>query len=556
MLSRLQINNFVLINSLDISFPEGLIIITGQTGAGKSILLGALSLLTGAKADASSISADADNCVVEAEFTGIGADVRDALERQDVEWDDERLLIRRVVSRSGRSRSFINDCPVPLALLLEISGKLVDIHSQHKSLLLTDPAFQLSVLDRFAGNASLLSECSHAWRKLNAIRSEADDLSSRLARLKADESYNRSLWEKLDSAHLRDGELAELEEEQKQLANAEHIKDCFLAVRSCTASDDADCRPGLLENLKEARKQLERLFEFIPATKELGARLESSRLEIADILDELDSLDSGIVSSPERLEIVEDRMSLIYSLLKKHSCTGEKELIEVRDGLAETLFDTSSLEEKILQLKSELAKAEEEYRSICTSLHNARLSAAPGFSSEITGSLRFLELDRAVFSVEISDAGDTSYGSDKVRFLFNAVGGELMDLSKCASGGEISRIMLCLKAMVAKFAGMPTMVFDEIDTGVSGSVADRMGQMICSMGRNMQVFSITHLPQVAAKGDAHYVVTKTVCPDGRTVSGISEVSGEGRVMEIARLLSGSSISEAAIANAESLLKGC
>jgi len=555
MLSRLHIRNYVLIDSLEVDFPEGLVIITGQTGAGKSILLGALSLLTGAKADASVISQDADSCVVEAEFTGADDRVRAILDDADVEWDDGRLLVRRLLSRSGRSRSFVNDCPVAVSLLQDISGLLVDIHSQHRSLLLTDKSFQLSVLDSFSGNGELLKECAQSWRRLCAARSEFADLSSKLERLKSEEDFNRSQWERLDSAHLRDGELAELEEEQTTLANAEQIKELFNSFTFILEPDDKDGGRGVVESLKEAGRELGRLSAFVPDVSGLSVRLESARIEIADIIDEAAVLDSRISASPDRLEQVEDRMSLIYSLFNRFSCSSEAGLIAERDRLGQLIFDSSSLYDRLEELERGIADETRTFSSVSSRLREARLSAAPRFSAEIAASLHFLELDRAAFKVAVEESPASSSGTDRVQFLFSSTGTGLQDVAKCASGGEISRIMLCLKALMAKYVGMPTLIFDEIDTGVSGSVADKMGRMICDMGSCMQVFSITHLPQVAAKGDAHYVVSRMQGEDGRAKSGMREVRGRERVFEIARMLSGSTVTEAAVANAETLLKG-
>lgn len=556
MLSRLLIRNYILIDSLEVSFPEGLIIITGQTGAGKSILLGALSLLTGAKADASVISSQADNCVVEAEFTGAGDRILKLLEEADVDCNDGNLLIRRVIANSGRSRSFINDCPVPVTLLQELSSLIVDIHSQHKSLLLTDKSFQLSVLDSFASDDYLLKECSEAWDRLRSSEAELKSLKEKCSRLKSDEDYNRSRWERLNSAVIRDGELAELEDEHKRLANAEQIKGLLLAARSALDSDESSGNVGTVENLRDARRQLEHVSAFMPEASELASRVESARIEISDILDELISLDSGISVSEDRLGQVEERMSLIYNLFSRFSCNSEAELIRMRDELSDMLFDYSEIEERISELEKSVISARNEYDRICGALHSARVEAAPRFAESITESLHFLELEKARFQLLLEPGMPSSSGTDRVQFLFSSNGTELQDVAKCASGGEISRIMLSLKAMMAKFVGMPTLIFDEIDTGVSGSVADKMGQMICSMGKDMQVFSITHLPQVAAKGDAHYVVSKTEDSSGRVISGMVEVSGHERTMEIARLLSGATITDAAVANAESLLQGC
>ncbi|MCR4824148.1 MAG: DNA repair protein RecN, partial [Bacteroidales bacterium] len=293
----------------------------------------------------------------------------------------------------------------------------------------------------------------------------------------------------------------------------------------------------------------------LPAVAGLQSRLDSARIELDDIGSELETLDARVDLSPERLEAVEERMSRLYSLLKKHDCRTVDELIAVREHFNEMLFDSAAVEDRILDLEKAEKAAAARYSAACDALTQARRAAAPGFAAAITESLRFLELDRAVFDVAVSQAPESATGTDRVSYLFSSTGRDPVDVSKCASGGELSRIMLSLKAMMAKFVGMPTLVFDEIDTGVSGSVADKMGRMICEMGRDMQVFSITHLPQVAAKGDAHYVVTKSVSADGRTVSSIREVQNEERTMEIARLLSGASITEAAIANARDLLAG-
>ena len=551
MLHSLHIRNYILIDALDIEFPEGLVIITGQTGAGKSILLGALSLLSGAKADASLIPEGAESCVVEAEFAGRDEALDALLAEADVEADGGTLLIRRVVSRSGRSRSFINDCPVPVGLLQQVAERLVDIHSQHKSLLLTDPHFQLSVLDHFAGNGARLGACRDAWRTLQDLRAQLAAERERLARLQADRDYNEAQWRQLDEAKLVPGELESLEEEQRGLAHAEQIKEAL--ERSLSLLEPEGETPGVAAALKESARQLERISNFLPSVSELQARLESARIELDDITSEIDALDRRVDLSPGRLEQVEERMSLLYTLLKKHNCSSIDELVAVRERYNEALFDATAADDRIHDLEQAADEAEGRYRAVCAELTASRCQAAPGFAAAITESLHFLELDRAVFDVAVSAAPESATGTDRVSYLFSATGRDPVDVARCASGGELSRIMLSLKAMMARFIGMPTLIFDEIDTGVSGSVADKMGRMICEMGRDMQVFSITHLPQVAAKGDAHFVVSKSVQPDGRTVSTISEVQGEERTMEIARLLSGATISEAAVANARALL---
>ena len=555
MLARLHVRNFVLIDSLEIDFPEGLIIITGQTGAGKSILLGALSLVTGAKADASMVSEGADNCVVEAEFETDDPLIKSILEENEAEWDEGHLIIRRVVNRSGRSRAFVNDSPVPVTVLQEISSRLIDIHSQHQTLLLSDKQFQLDILDHYAGNANLRQDCAAAWKDLISKKYELTALESRIARIASDKEYNEAQYRQLEAASLREGELVELEEEQKQLANAEDIKTGLCGVEELfTASLSGDSM-SVDCSLKESVKMLMKVGRYLPAASQLADRLDSCRLELDDILAEVSDMNSRVDMSQERLEQVESRMSMLYGLLKKHGCADEAELIALRDRLSEELFDSTRLEEQAEDIRKEIAKLDAHVRSIASNLHDSRSKAAADFSEAIASSIRGLEMPYAVFEVELVDIPVSATGSDAVAFRFSATGRNAVDVAKCASGGEMSRIMLALKAMMARYTSMPTMIFDEIDTGVSGSVADKMGSMICQMGEYMQVFAITHLPQVAAKGHAHYVVSKEIDPaTSKAVSTISRLKDDDRVLEVARMLSGSVLTDAAIANAKELLK--
>ncbi|MBQ7812294.1 MAG: DNA repair protein RecN [Bacteroidales bacterium] len=558
MLSRLQVRNYVLIDSLEIDFPEGLIIITGQTGAGKSILLGALSLVMGAKADASMVSEGADNCVVEAEFDiADEAEIRDILDENEVEWEDGHLIVRRVVNRTGRSRCFVNDSPVPVSVLQDISSRLIDIHSQHQTLLLSDRQFQLGTLDYFAGNTGLRGQCAALWRELNSLKSELSKLEARISRINSEKDYNESQFRQLEAASLKEGELEELEAEQKQLANAEEIKNGLCAVEELFTNSSAGGEMFSIDTaLKESVKSLSRLARFIPAAAELSERIDSSRRELDDILSEVSSLNARTDVSESRLEEVENRMSMLYGLMQKHGCTDVKELIALRDSLSEALFDSTVLEEKRDALAGKIEKVKSELDEVADRLHESRAKAADTFAASIQSDIRNLELPYSVFEVELIDVPVAAHGRDSVQFRFSSSGSNAVDVAKCASGGEMSRIMLALKAMRARFANMPTMIFDEIDTGVSGSVADKMGSMICSMGDYMQVFAITHLPQVAAKGKAHYLVSKEIDPTvSKAVSTIEKLSEDQRVLEVARMLSGSVLTDAAIANARSLLQG-
>ena len=562
MLKALHIKNYVLIDSLDIGFPAGLVIITGQTGAGKSILLGALSLVMGSRADSSVIGAAGDNCVVEAEFEVNDEDgsLRQYLDENEIDFDPVdgkgQLTIRRVLNSNGRSRSFVNDSPAPLKVLSMLSSRLIDIHSQHETMLLRDKQFQMSMLDHFAGDSGLLQSCRTRWERLTGLKNDLDEVNAILSRTNAEKDYNQAQFERLDSAHLKEGELEELETEQKQLANAEEIKSSLYQVENyfSPSGDDAqDDRMSIDSMLKESSRILDKLSSYIPSVSALSERIESARLELDDVLSEVSDLEAGTEISDERLQEVEERLSLLYDLLKKYSCTQVSELIELRDRLSESLADTSVLEARKTALEKEIGDAEKDLAAACSDLHEARSKAVPSFSENICNSIRSLELDRAVFDVVLEPGKPGPDGSDTILFRFSSTGKSPVDVAKCASGGEMSRIMLCLKAMMARYTNMPSMIFDEIDTGVSGSVADKMGSMICSMGDYMQVFAITHLPQVAAKGNAHYIVTKEFDGD-RAISSIHKITGEDRVMEVARILSGSRVTPEAIANAKSLLE--
>ena len=552
MLRSLHIRNYILIDSLDVEFPEGLSIISGQTGAGKSILLGALSLLTGAKADASLISSGAQNCIAEAEFEVSDPEIHQMVEDAGAEWDESGFLtIRRVVHMSGRSRSFINDCPVQLGVLSEMASRLVDIHSQHQSLMLGDPSFQLSVLDAYARNSELLGKCAALWDRLLELRRSLSALEAKIAQLASERDYNEARFRRLDEARLREGELEELEKEHRKLANATAIQEALAAAHE-TLSPSSDDMRGVCASLKDASRALSRIEAFMQEAAALSERLAQARVEIDDADSELCGLLDGVDASPARLQALEERMSLLYDLMNAFDCRDVAGLIAERDSLSSALYDSDALVEERDALQGRIASAGKEYTELCSQLRARRAAAAPELAAKIQGDLRFLELDNALFRIALEDAPEGLRGADATRFLLSSAGQEPVDVRRCASGGEISRIMLCLKAVMASFTGMPTMIFDEIDSGVSGSAADKMGSMICRMGADMQVLAITHLPQGAAKGQAHFLVSKSA-GDGTVVSTVRQLSADERVMEIARMLSGTSISPEAIANARRLL---
>ena len=413
----------------------------------------------------------------------------------------------------------------------------------------------MEMLDRFAGNAGLLSATGEAWSALAKARKDLSAARAELSSQIEGRDYNLAQFRQLDQAHLIDGELEELESRQKMLANAVEIKTSFNQIEALFGASGDD-RPSLDSALKDSSKLLDKLVTYVPSAAELSSRIESARLELADVLDEIVDRESSVDVSGEALEEVEQRLSLIYDLLKKHSCHDVSELIALRNSLSGSVNGVEELEERSKELEKALEQAEMAYEKAASELSNARSAALDGFSSEICNSIRSLELERSVFDVVIEDATPGPKGKDNILFRFSSSGSNPVDVARCASGGEISRIMLCMKALMARYAKMPAMIFDEIDTGVSGSVADKMGSMICSMGNDMQVFAITHLPQVAAKGNAHYIVRKDYSDNSdnaEVTTSISRITGEDRVNEIARILSGSQITPEAIANAKSLL---
>lgn len=543
MLRSLSISNYILIGSLETSFPEGLSIISGETGAGKSILLGALALVLGSKADSSMIGPEGESCVVEAEFS-ITPTVRDALLALDLPAEEDSILLRRVLSKSGRSRCFIDDEPVSTASLQELASHLVDIHSQHQTLMLRDQAFRQDVLDLYAGAAAERKACSEAREKVLRTRKQLESVKERLESAKKEEEYNRALWEKLDQAKLVAGELADLEAEQEQLSHAEELKEMLSGAEGILSSEENSPAVELIQ----ARKLLEKAGRYIPSMQPLAERLEAARVELDDIAAEVASANERMDVSPERLEAVEERISLLYSLMRKHDVSSEEELIAVRDSLSSLVADATSLEDEAQRLSKELETAISAYDKAAQKLHDRRAKAAVPFAESIQKQLHALDLDHSAFEVELAPGEDSSTGRDSVNFLFSSTGKNLQEVGKAASGGELSRVMLCLKACMARYRKMPTLVFDEIDSGVSGGTAHKMGALICAMGADMQIFAITHLPQVAAKGSAHYLVSKK---DDRTT--MRRLSDEERIMEIARMLSGAVITPEAIENAKTLL---
>ncbi|MBR3485112.1 MAG: DNA repair protein RecN [Bacteroidales bacterium] len=534
MLKRLLIENYALIDHLDIAFPGELVIITGETGAGKSILLGALSLALGGRSDISVVKDPGRNCVVETTFEEAGREVP----------------VRRVITPQGRSRCFVDDEPVPMDRLRETASRWVDIHAQHQQLLLAERDFPLNVLDQYAGLAQAVADHGRTWQDLLAAEKELAALDARIAASLRERDYLEFQYRQLDEAALRDGELEELEAEQSLLAHAEAVKEQVEQVEQGFSGGEFP----LEATLKEMVASLDKIARYYPAFGELGERIESARIELKDIREEVAALGERVVFSPERLEAVDARLSLLYGLQRKFGVATVAELVSLRDDLSARL--AAAVDDELG--RETLAKRVETLREAClrsaTALHEARLKAAPGLAAQLQDDVRQLELPRARFVVEV-EAGDRvgADGLDTVRFLFDANDRGLQPLAKCASGGELSRVMLCIKALLARYQGMPTLIFDEIDAGVSGSVAEKMGRMLARMGGNMQVIAITHLPQVASKGSAHFLVYKEAGAAGIQTR-IRPLEGADRVREIARMLSGENITPEALANAGVLLQ--
>ena len=536
MLRRLTIQNYALIDSLDIELPGGLIIITGETGAGKSIMLGALSLLLGGKGDVSALKDSSRNCVVEGEF----------------ELDGQELILRRVISPAGRTRNFINDEPANLGELVAMASRIIDIHAQHQHLLLTDTAYQMQVVDYFAGTRELLDRYRNVFGQLQKSEAALEELDAQIARSEGEREYKQFQFDKLFEASLKEGEMEELEQEQKQLANAEQIRDGICGAVSLMQP----MGNSIVQNLKDAVHLLQKSSNFVPELQELCNRLESCRIECKDIEDELETLASRITVSPQRLEQVEERLSLLYSLMRKHSAGSVEELLQIRDTLEQELLGADRSIESRDELVAAIGKLKLERDSLAQELSDARKAKVGELGAVLQSSIRDLQMPYAVFEVAFEDSGKyTLQGKDSVSFLFSANGnGKLNPVQKAASGGELSRIMLCLKALMASFTGMPTMIFDEIDTGVSGSIADKMGELIGKMGERMQIIAITHLPQIASKRGTHLLVQKEFDQQNNAATRIRRIEGDERVKEVARMLSGSELTNAALENARELLK--
>lgn len=550
MLRSLYIQNYALIEKLDIDFGSGFSVITGETGAGKSIILGAIGLLLGQRADVKSIRQGAAKCVIEARFEIAGYGMRPFFEENELEYEDECIL-RREVYASGKSRAFINDTPASLVQMKELGEQLIDVHSQHQNLLLNKEGFQLNVLDILAHDEEELNNYQSLHREWKQVQQDLEDLIVLAEQNKADEDYIRFQLEQLEDAQLAAGEQEELEQEADTLSHAEEIKAGLFRAGQVMNSDEG----GLLSALKECLNTMLGLQKVYPSAGELAERLESSYIELKDISQEISGKEEEIEFNPVRLEEVNDRLNLIYTLQQKHRVTTVDELLALADDYAAKLANITSSDEQIEELKVRSEALYSKVKKQAAVLTKLRTAAAREVEKQMAARLIPLGMPNVRFRVEIGARKEPGvHGADTVNFLFSAnKNGALQSISSVASGGEIARVMLSVKAMIAGAVKLPTIVFDEIDTGVSGEIADRMADIMQEMGdSDRQVISITHLPQIAARGRAHYKVYKQD-NETETNSHIRRLADEERIEEIAHMLSGASLTDAALNNAKALL---
>ena len=545
MLRRLSVENYALIDKLEMELSPHLNIITGETGAGKSILLGALGLLLGAKNDGSAMKDTARNCAVEGTFDLAGRGMEAFFDENDLDYAPE-TSITRIITPAGKSRAFINDVPVQLAQLREFGTRLIDIHSQHQNLILSSEEFRTSALDTVAGNGELLTQYAALYARLTELRRKLSALREAAASGRRDEEWLRFQSEELTAANLREGEQAAIEEELAVLQNADRIGEAFTTLRNALDADET----GVLTLLKNSENDLARIREHYPAAGEYAARLHSVLEELKDIDNAVATDCERLDADPERLAKLSARLDALYALQQKHRVASEAELIAARDRYAAQLAAIVHGDEEIAATEKEAAETAQKAGALADRLHKAREKAAAAFEKHILATLSQLGMPDTVFKVALTPLAELGRtGRDSVVFLFTANRSATpQPVERIASGGELSRVMLALKALLARRMQLPTVIFDEIDTGVSGRIADAMGEIIESLSATMQVVDITHLPQVASKGSAHFVVYKR---DGRT--DITRLTDEERITEIAKMLSGSRITDAAMEQARILL---
>ena len=551
MLKQLYIKNFTLIDELNISLYPGFSVITGETGAGKSIILGAIGLLLGNRADSKAIKAGRDRCVIEAHFDLSRYGMQKFFDDNDIDYDADDTIIRRELTAAGKSRAFINDTPVPLTRMRELGEQLVDIHSQHQNLLLQKEDFQLNVVDIIAQDADQLKVYQKKYYAYRKAKELLEELKAEIAKNRENEEFMRFQHKELDDANLQEGELEQLEQEAETLSHSEDIKTALFEADNALSGDD----DSILDKLKNATHQLENICDVYPSMADVAGRMQSSYIELKDIAQEISSSVDHVEFDPNRLDAINTRLDKLYTLQQKFHVETVTELIATRDRIAEQLSHIDNgdedIEEKEKEVAALLVKAEKQ-AALLTSI---RQKSAKAIEKEMKGRLIPLGIPNVRFEIAFAEKPLSGNGADKVSFLFSAnKSTQLQPVSQVASGGEIARVMLSLKAMISGAVKLPTIIFDEIDTGVSGKIAEKMADIMEEMGLlNRQVLSITHLPQIAAKGSHHYKVLKEETENG-TISHMKELNNQERIEEIAQMLSGSDITQAALANAKELLR--
>ena len=550
MIRHLYIRNFTIIEELDIDLFPGFSVITGETGAGKSIVLGAIGLLKGQRADSKMIRHGADRCVVEAHFDLSKYDMQAFFTDNDIDYDAADCIVRREITSAGKSRAFINDTPVSLAILKELGESLIDVHSQHQNLLLGRQDFQLSVVDIIADSHKELADYREAYALMKDRERELKRVKEEIETNRSKADFMQYQYDELDAAKLIDGEQDELEQKAERMSHSEEIKTALYEADNSLSADDT----GAITLLRSARSALNQVEKVLPIAGELAARMDSAYIELKDIAQEISGQLEEVDFNPADLDSVNNRLDKIYSLEKKYHVESVGELIALRDELERQLGDIENTDERLNELQAAVDKATAKCRKLADILSGKRKKSSKAIQTEVMDRLVSLGMPNVRFEIQITQDNLSANGQDTIDFLFSAnKNGTLQQVAQVASGGEIARLMLSLKAMISGAVKLPTIIFDEIDTGVSGKIAERMAQIMKEMGDcERQVISITHLPQIAALGSTHYKVFKEDTADG-TVSRMQLLTDDERVNEIAQMLSGSNITEAAISNAKALL---
>ena len=550
MIKQLHISNYALIDKLDIGFDDGLTIITGETGAGKSIIMGALALILGDRADSKAIRDTAAKTVVEATFDISGYHLEPFFKDNDIDWDEQECLVRREISPTGRSRAFINDIPVGLNVLRELSTRLLDIHSQHSNMLLSQPAFQLSILDSLAANNELLDEYRKAYQQYRDAVKKLDETQREMEQLRRNEDYIRFQLNQLQEMKLQPDEDKDLEALQSKLSNITDLKDALWTVENVLDSEEN----SVLERLTMVAQRLEEAERNLSDVEGMGARVRSALIELKDIAQSVGTTMDSLNDDPAELARVDERLNNIYTLQRKHNAQDVNELIDIQRDYERQLGEIEHNDDFIEELKALAEKNRMAASEIAKQLSDKRKEAAQRFGKELLALATPLGMKNLAFDVEFHATDLTPSGTDTVEFMmaFNK-NQRPMPVKDTASGGEISRVMLCIKTIIARHMRLPSIIFDEVDTGVSGEVANMIGEMMADIARSIQVIAITHLPQVAASGDHHLRVFKTDT-DVETLTRVETLNADEHVMEIARMLSGKDLKQAAIENAKSLIK--